>query len=545
MKKIFKTIVALSLLLLSVSCDNEGFFELERPNQYPWTKVKELELAVRQPYLLLMGNAWGSPVGALGLRGFAESDISQYLNGITGSSYFYEYYNRLWKTTTLNTSDKELELAFGYLYQISTATNAPLKLINDAEKAGKDVFENMTETDRQTVKRYKGELLFLRAVCYWYLARTWAPPYNPAGPNTGKYFVLRRDYVNGADDIKNGSLATVEEVYSSIVQDLKDAVDVLPTSYVTSELSQRSRVNKYAAQAMLARVYFYMGKTALAKAQLDDVINSKMYNLNDDPIEAFNRVAGEGSSGEIIWEIALSSTSSKFDRIPTIFSKNNYTANGGRGTSWNHCAWACFTLSYNTLKQIGWMNNDLSVGTEAAKDKRYTQTFIRLEAYKANPWSSSANPVEYFTHLNTYETRYSPITTPHVWQDKHFRAKTSGRRSNRAMLRLAEMYLTRSIIRFKDGDKVGAAEDLNVVRHRAGLDNISSADITELAIENERIKELAGEHADRLYYLIALRKPIGIGDRDPSKFSPIQPPYSDYYWQVPLVEQQQNKAYQQ
>lgn len=58
MKKIFKTIVALSLLLMSVSCDNEGFFELERPNQYPWATVKELELAVRQPYLLLMGNAW-------------------------------------------------------------------------------------------------------------------------------------------------------------------------------------------------------------------------------------------------------------------------------------------------------------------------------------------------------------------------------------------------------------------------------------------------------------------------------------------------------
>jgi hypothetical protein len=516
MKKIFKTIVALSLLLMSVSCDNEGFFELERPNQYPWATVKELELAVRQPYLLLMGNAWGSPVGALGLRGYAESDISQYLNGITGSSYFYEYYNRLWKTTTLNSSDKEMELAFNYLYQISTATNAPLQLINDAEKAGKDVFENMTETDRQTVKRYKGELLFMRAVCYWYLARTWAPPYNPDGNNTGKYFVLRRDYVNGADDIKNGTLATVEDVYTSIVQDLKDAVDALPTSYVTSELSQRSRVNKYAAQAMLARVYFYMGKTALAKAQIDDVINSKMYNLNDDPIEAFNRIAGEGNSGEIIWEIALSSTSTKFDRIPTIFSKNNYTANGGRGTRWNHVAWGAFTLSYHATKQIGWMNDDLSVGPTAAGDKRYTQTFIRLEAYKANPWNATANPVEYYEHLNTYETRYSPITTPHIWQDKHYRAITSGRRSNRPMLRLAEMYLTRSIIRLKEGDKAGAAEDLNVVRKRAGLGNIASSDITELAIENERIKELAGEHADRIYYLIAMRKPIGIGDRDPA-----------------------------
>jgi starch-binding outer membrane protein, SusD/RagB family len=543
MKKIFKNIVALGLLFLSVSCNNDSFFELQRPNQYPWTKVSELELAVRQPYLLLMGNAWGSPVGALGLRGFAESDISQYLQGITGASYYYEYYTRQWKNTVLSSSDKELELAFGYLYQISTATNAPLQLINDAEKAGKDVFENMTVTDRETVKRYKGELLFMRAVCYWYLARTWAPPYNPGGNNTGKYFVLRREYVNGSDQIKNGSLATVEEVYASIVQDLKDAIEALPTTYVTTELSQRSRVNKYAAEAMLGRIYFYMGKYSEAKAQIDDVISSNMYNLNDDPIEAFNKVAGEGSSHEIIWEIALSSTSTKFDRIPTIFSKNNYTANGGRGTRWNHCSWACFTLSYTAAKQIGWMNNDLSVGPNAANDKRYTQTFIRLEAYKVNPWDPNVNPAEYWTHQNTYETRYPPITVPYIWQDKHYRALTSGRRSNRPMLRLAEMYLTRSILRFREGDKSGAAEDLNVVRHRAGLDNISSGEITELAIENERIKELAGEHADRIYYLIALRKPIGIGDRDPGKYSPILPPYSDYYWQIPLIEQQQNQAY--
>jgi hypothetical protein len=545
MKKIIKSILAAFLFLIAASCDNDKFFELERPNQFPWHSVGELELAVRQPYLLMMGSAWGSPVGALGLRGFAESDIAQYLNGITGASYYFEYYNRLWETTSLNSPDKELELAFGYLYQASTATNAPLQLILDAENKGVDVFPNMTAADRATLQRYKGELLFMRAVAYWYLARTWAPPYNPDGANDGKYFVLARNYVNGADDIKNGKLGTVEEVYASIVQDLQDAIESLPTTYVVTEQSQRSRVNKYAAKAMLARVYFYMGQSSLAEAQLNDVISSGMYNLNDNPIEAFNKIAGEGSSGEILWEIALDKSSSKFDRIPTIYGKNNYTANGGRGASWNHCAWAAFTLSYSTLKQIGWINSDLTAVPEAANDKRYQQTFIRLEAYMENPWNVNTNPEEYVTHLNTYETRYSPITSPHVWLDKYYRAPTTGRRSNRAMIRLAEVYLTRSVIRLKKGDKVGAAEDLNVVRKRAGLSEISSAVITEQDIENDRIKELAGEHADRIYYLIAMRKPIGIGDRDPSKFAPIVPPYSNYYWKIPELERLNNTAYQQ
>ena len=93
MKKILIATI-LGLGMLTTACDNDSFFELQRANQYPWTSVSELELAVREPYLRTMGSAWGSPVGALGLRGFAESDAAQYLNGITGDSYFREYYTR-------------------------------------------------------------------------------------------------------------------------------------------------------------------------------------------------------------------------------------------------------------------------------------------------------------------------------------------------------------------------------------------------------------------------------------------------------------------
>ncbi|MGB4017659.1 MAG: hypothetical protein WBK85_10370, partial [Petrimonas mucosa] len=67
--------------------------------------------------------------------------------------------------------------------------------------------------------------------------------------------------------------------------------------------------------------------------------------------------------------------------------------------------------------------------------------------------------------------------------------------------------------------------------------------LTADMIHNERIKEMATENGDRTYYLIGLQLPIGIGDRDPGKFSPVMPPYSEYYWQVPIVEQDQNQSY--
>jgi hypothetical protein len=108
---------------------------------------------------------------------------------------------------------------------------------------------------------------------------------------------------------------------------------------------------------------------------------------------------------------------------------------------------------------------------------------------------------------------------------------------------LAEVYLTRSIIRYNNNDKVGAASDLNVVRNRAGLVSINANAITADMIHNERIKEMATENGDRTYYLIGLQLPIGIGDRNPSDFSPVMPPYAEYYWQVPVVEQNQNQSY--
>jgi len=84
---------------------------------------------------------------------------------------------------------------------------------------------------------------------------------------------------------------------------------------------------------------------------------------------------------------------------------------------------------------------------------------------------------------------------------------------------------------------------LNVVRNRAGLDNILANELTAEMIHNERIKEMATENGDRTYYLIGLQLPIGIGDRNPASSSPVQPPYSEYYWQVPVVERNQNQSY--
>jgi hypothetical protein len=186
-------------------------------------------------------------------------------------------------------------------------------------------------------------------------------------------------------------------------------------------------------------------------------------------------------------------------------------------------------MAYSALKKIEWMvdgqNGNYTETPQALDDLRYTQLYKRYEP--------GTDPGNLFSPKN-----------PHVWINKYFRpAYSYGEYSNRPMIRLAEIYLTRSILRFNNGDKTGAADDVNVIRRRAGLTDIPATSLTAEDIHNERIKELTSEHGDRNYYLIGLRLPLGIGDRDPARFSPIEPPYSDYYWDVPLYERQQNQAY--
>lgn len=528
MKNILKIALVGVVAMMFVSCEKD--FELQRPNQSPWQSVDELELAVQAPYLYITERPWANAIGMMALSGFGESDIAMYLSGMSGDSYYYAYDQRMFSELVLGNA-KELEGAFIYLYAMSTGTNAALQMLADAEAEGVDPFPGMTDSDRAKVKEYKGELLFMRAVTYWYLVRKWAPPYNEANKD-GKYFVMNRTYVNSADQIKNGTLATVKEVYDGILSDLKEAESLLPAEYPSDGgKSARMRANKYAAKALHARILFYMGaeaNKAEIKTLLDDVIGqTSLYDLSQEPYSAFSKI-GSGYGKETIWQICYSSDSERFDRNPGIF--NAYAYNTGAGKNSGYIA---FAMSYDALQNIGWMQVDPTLYkaghpypfkvTDAAKaDKRFQQVYQSV-------------------------TSYSGISIPLVFLWKYFRGATqeakAERRANRPLIRLADLVLMRAQINLMNGSQDAALTDINAVRTRAGLEPLNA--VTEKLIELERIREMAGENADRINWLVGLHKDIPIGNRDASKYQPIKYPYSEMYYQVPVVEQQTNTAYQQ
>ena len=511
MNNIKKYLLLVFITLIGISCDQDAFFELERPNQFPWTNVSELELGVREPYYLLNKGPWDNPFGTIALKNFTESDIAVFLPQFVGASSSAAYYNRDFSSAV---SINEMEGAFVKMYEIITACNGPLQMLSDAEESGEDPFPSMTQSDKDKVNQFRGELLFMRGLAYWYLARMYAPPYDPNGNNDSRYFTLRREFSSSAGDLKEPTLGSVAEVYAAIEEDWTEAKTLMfeDNSSVVNEMNTRARANKFAASAMLMRLYFIMGDHEKAEAECDYIISSGMFDLTEDPIEAFNKNGADGWGSEVIWQTACDETSGAYGRIESIFSRNHYRKD-------DLCPWASQAMSHSAMIQVGWMDTDLSETDEALNDKRYQQLYYR---YDSDPRSE--------------------LVPPMVWSYKYFRA-SDVRRSNRPLIRLAEVYLTRSIIRLNNNDSEGAANDLNLVRNRAGLADIEAGDITADDIHNERIKELATENGDRTYYLIGLQLPIGIGDRDASGFSPVQPPYSEYYWQVPAVEQSQNQAY--
>jgi len=530
MKKIFNILLVGLVCVSLASCEKD--FELQRPNQAPWQNVSELELAVQAPYLMITERPWANALGMMALSGFGESDIAMYLTGMSGDSYYYAYDARSFNKLVLGNA-KELEGAFIYLYAMSTDINAALQLIEDAEKAGKDPFENMSDADRAKVKQYKGELLFLRGVTYWYLARKWCPPYNEQNKN-GKYIVRNTTYVNSAEKIKKPALATVEEIYNGIISDLEAAANLLPAEYDNDGgKSARMRANKYAAKALEARVLFYMGaeaNKAKIKTLLDEVIGqTSLYDLSEEPYSAFSKI-GNGYGKETIWQICYSSDSERFDRNPGVFNYYAYNTNVYSAGNPKSSGYIAFAMSFNALVQMGWEDATCHETAAALADKRYTQLYKKCTDESTVYWKAA-------------QTLPGKPDLIFLW--KYFRAADPGakaeRRANRPIIRLADMVLMRAQINLMTGNTPGALADINAVRSRAGLPALTA--VTENDIAIERIKEMAGENADRINWLVGLGKDIPIGNRDASKFQPIKSPYSEMYYQVPVLEQQTNEAY--
>lgn len=312
-------------------------------------------------------------------------------------------------------------------YVISEVNN----VIDNLEgKAGKD---GVTQQD---VDNIHAECLFLRALAHFDLVRTYATQYTKDKTKPGVPYVFH------TDPAAKPARDNVETVYDNIVADLIAAEGLMADDYTRDGVTDtKSVVSKLAVQALLSRVYLYMGRWQDAANYATTVITSEEYELwkEADYAAAFKEDAPEG--GEVIFEVyglKNNSYDSYWEGIAYLTNPDGYA----------DCA----------------TSNDLI--------SLYEENDIRGKMFINNPDKA---PTTYWT------TKYAGKDkgTPDV--------------SNTIVLRLSEMYLNRAeaITRGATIQGVTAVSDLNAIRTKRGASELSSAGITD--VMNERRLELAWE----------------------------------------------------
>jgi starch-binding outer membrane protein, SusD/RagB family len=299
-----------------------------------------------------------------------------------------------------------------------------------------------------------GEAKFIRAFWHFYLTNMYG---NIPLVTTTSYTV-------------NESIPRSQQpqIYSQIIQDLLDAESLVNANYVdatdTVTTIQRVRPTKGAAEALLARVYLYMGKYDSAQIEASKVIgNGSLYTLctNLSPLMGPKSVFLMNST-EAIWQLSTPLPNSE----NTIDGQNfvlfgepiNYGANNSTTIS---------PQLFNSFE---------------AGDQRQTN-WIGVDS------SGSAPEVYYY-----FPYKYQSVNITQLSEYT-------------MVLRLAEQYLIRSEAEVQQNDLTDAAIDLNVIRNRAGLANISdsiaaSQSALQAAILHERQVELFTEWGHRWFDLI-------------------------------------------
>ncbi|MDJ1470625.1 RagB/SusD family nutrient uptake outer membrane protein [Xanthocytophaga flava] len=520
MKKILLYSLTLGLLLASGGCSKD-YFEIERPPQTAWGTIDEFERAPIGLYATLFnGDEWNMPwVNVTVVKTSMGDDV----DWVSSAEWGY------WRKT--KEYNKYTDRAFLVMYRaIATANNA----LEFVEANNGNPFPSESEQSIQhNVNRIIGELYFIRGYTYYLLETTFGHAYVAGNANSKQDIPMPTKYPKSIAEAKNPKIGTTQEVYDLIVADFQKAKELLPEEYGDDmHPSYQVRASKFAASAMLMRAYFQRGEYDKAKLEADFIIdqNGGRYNLTEDPIAAFSTstiLTSTNRPKEIIFYLPFFDQTAK---APLHLTAINHSAG-----AWGLCTWVETHMSNSTIKRLGWMTDpltDTTLNLAAKRDKRFTQLFaVRYPKDKAK----EGQVIDTRTEIDT-------ITT--IWPYKYYRGPKDFN-TNVPLIRLAEIYLTRSICRFKAGDKSGAAEDLNVVRKRAWNTTVggpyvevTGADITENMIHDERLIEMFGEN-DRIDYLRALKMDIPKGERGAGT-----DPYTseDFVWAIPTRELLYNES---
>ena len=317
---------------------------------------------------------------------------------------------------------------------------------------------DLVDLDDDTRNQFIGEARFMRALILFNLSKYFGQPFQYEKGESPSVPVILEDF-QGDETPFDQPRNTLNEVYAQIEDDLEFARENLPESY-SSNADTRGRATYGAATALLARMELYRENDEEAAELADEVIADSNYELAD----GFDFYDGLTSED--------------------IFSIINSAIDPQTGNE-----------SYAGLT---------NPTPEGRGDAPFSESLV--DAYMEEEG----------------DLRFSELTQEGEdaeGSDSYFTTKFDdgvNNSDNAPIIRVTEMYLIRAEANLKAGTSIGATplEDINLLRNRAGLDDLDAVDIDDIL--RERRKELAFEEGHRRMDLLRNGKSLreGLDDEE-------------------------------
>ena len=269
-------------------------------------------------------------------------------------------------------------------------------------------------TDAKEKSKVEGEAAFIRGLLYFELARYFGKAYEAGKANSQPAVPLNLLPPDRKTKLKR---STVEEVYAQAISDLKKAYAQLPDE------NGGVFADKYAAQAILARVYLQMGDYPAARAAANDIIANSKHKLMPN------------------YKAAFDSEVNVDEYLLAWFVNNQEGSNN--------------SVLYYASQSLGGRGGDISIA-EAYLKKFDSPSDVRGKFYYVN-------------------------------KDLKLTSKYTKEFANASPIRLAEMYLIRAETNFREGTAVGASplQDINTIRKRAEASQLKAVTLADILRERE------------------------------------------------------------
>ena len=361
-------------------------------------------------------------------------------------------------TNTTSAGNKQIEMAYSRIYQHIAVCNSFLSVTENSSVEG--------------IERMRAEVRTLRALSYYYVCGIWGnSPFGIGDPNGTALPQTPR-----------------EEIYEWLVAELNDIV----SSGILNTTTEYGRVGQDAAEALLARVYLN------AEVFCGQPVDKSWENVYKLCTSIINRNSGKGYKGSGLASHYLA-----------LFAKNNKNyAPGGANADGQEILWT-IPCDNDHLQSYGG-TTFLLAGSLGAGGYGTLSSWSCMTAREqlAKRFEAQPNDVRWSLWIKDGRTEvnagfqdfatagYQAIKWTNWDMDSNGNFDTGGAAESFTscdvpLIRLADIYLMRAECYFHgQGTATDALADINLVRERAGITDLTATELTQDNLLEERSREL-------------------------------------------------------